>query len=40
MKYGDYSVILQTILEGFEALTIHLQRFPQQISLLSVITKH
>jgi hypothetical protein len=28
MKYGLFIVILQTILQGFEALTIHLQQFP------------
>jgi hypothetical protein len=36
MKYACFNVILQTILEGFEALTIHLQHFLQQICLTSV----
>jgi len=36
MKCGSGNVFLQTIFQGFEALTIHLQHFPQQICLTSV----
>ncbi len=36
MKCGFKSVVLHTIFQGFDALTIHLQHFPQQISLYSV----